>query len=253
MKAIMMYHSLDHSGSVISLDPDMFARHVRWFASGRVRVVPLEHLASDTGAGDIVSLTFDDAFANFASVAAPQLAEHDLPATVFVVSGRTGGTNAWGDLEDLRIPTLPLLNWDAIGDLARDGITIGGHTRSHPWLGSLSETQLADEIAGCADDIQKHLGLRPATFAYPYGDTSTSATQCVREQYAYACTTQLRVFGAEEDPALLPRLDAYYFRTPGMLESWGSPSFTSFLRRRSFARRVRSRLRDGLRGTRKLA
>lgn len=248
-----MYHSLDRSGSAISLDPDVFTRHVRWFASGRVRVVPLERLASDTGVDDMVALTFDDAFTSFASVAAPQLVEHDLPATVFVVSGRTGQTNAWSDVEDPHIPTLSLLDWDAIGRLARDGFSIGGHTRSHPWLGSMSDAQIVDEIAGCSDDIKQHVGMRPATFAYPYGDTSASAAQCVREQYAYACTTQLRVLDDHEDPAQLPRLDAYYFRTPATLESWGSPSFMSYVRRRAFARRLRSRLREGFRGARKEA
>ena len=38
MRAILTYHSIDESGSPISVDPDAFRRHVRWLASGRVRV-----------------------------------------------------------------------------------------------------------------------------------------------------------------------------------------------------------------------
>lgn len=242
-----MYHSLDASGSPISLDPETFTRHVQWLASGRVRVLPLERLAGDTADGDAIALTFDDAFSNFASVAAPLLVEYDLPATVFVVPGRTGGDNAWGDVADSRVPTLPLLDWDAIGKLARDGFAIGGHTRSHPRLGSVSCTRLVDEIAGCSEDIHERVGMRPATFAYPYGEVSASAVQCVRDHYAYACTTDLRVFSKREDPALLPRLDAYYFRKPGTIESWGSPAFMKFVRRRAFARRIRSRIRERMR------
>lgn len=253
MKAIMTYHSIDRSGSPISLDPDIFARHVKWFASTRIRVVALEQLASDPGSDDMVSLTFDDAFTNFASVAAPMLVEHDIPATVFVVSGRVGESNVWGGVADPGIPTLRLMDWDAIGGLARAGFSIGGHTRTHPRLGALTATQLADEVEGCADDILRRVGMRPATFAYPYGDTSASATQSVRNAYAYACTTELRVFNGAEDPAGLPRLDAYYFRSAAMLESWGSSSFRSYIRRRAFARRARARILHGLGRIRKSA
>jgi peptidoglycan/xylan/chitin deacetylase (PgdA/CDA1 family) len=170
-----------------------------------------------------------------------------------VVSGRVGGTNAWGDVDDPRIPTLPLLNWDGIGGLARNGFAIGGHTRSHPRLGTVSDGQLADEIAGCSEDIYQHVGLRPVTFAYPYGDVTDRAIGCVRDHYAYACTTDLRVLVSREDPVLIPRLDAYYFRKSGSIESWGSPAFMRFVRRRAFARRIRSRIRDGMRRAGKVA
>jgi hypothetical protein len=32
--------------------------------------------------------------------------------------------------------------------------------------------------------------------------------------------------------AQLPRLDAFYFQEPGLLESWGTPRFETFIRRR---------------------
>lgn len=241
-----MYHSLDDSGSAISLDPKTFSSHVRWLASGLVRVLPLELLPGDAEDGDAVALTFDDAFTSFESVAAPLLREHDLPATVFVVSGRTGGTNSWGGVTDPRIPTLQLLDWEAIGKLCRDGFTIGAHTRTHPRLGSLSGSRLTDEIAGSAVDIEAHVGARPTSFAYPYGELCAEAIECVRNNYGYACTTDLRVFSGDEDFVMLPRLDAYYFRTPASIEAWGSPAFLRSVRRRAFARRVRSHIRERL-------
>jgi peptidoglycan/xylan/chitin deacetylase (PgdA/CDA1 family) len=253
MKAVIMYHSLDRSGSPISLEPETFARHVRWLATGRVRVVPLEQLAGDSADGDAVALTFDDAFLNFASVAAPLLAEYDLPSTLFVVSGCAGGTNAWGGVSHPHIPTLDLLDWDAIAAVVRDGVAIGAHTRSHPRLGAIGDTQMTDEIAGSSDDIYSHVGMRPATFAYPFGDVTPAAARCVRSHYAYACTTDLRVLSATDDPALLPRLDAYYLRKPGSLESWGSPAFGRFIRRRALARRLRSRIRETMHGAGKVA
>jgi len=253
VKAVIMYHSLDRSGSPISLDPETFGRHVRWLASGRVRVVPLERLTGDSAQGDAVALTFDDAFLNFATVAAPLLTEYDLPSTLFVVSGCAGGTNAWGGVAHPRIPTLDLLDWDAICALARDGVAIGAHTRSHPRLGAIGDARMTDEIAGSSEDILRHVGMRPAAFAYPFGDVTEAAAQCVRAHYAYACTTDLRMLSAREDPALLPRLDAYYLRKPGTLESWGSPAFSRFVRRRALARRLRSRIRETMQSAGKVA
>ena len=42
MKAILTYHSVDETGSVISIDERSFRRHVAWLASSAVRVVPLD-------------------------------------------------------------------------------------------------------------------------------------------------------------------------------------------------------------------
>ena len=38
---------------------------------------------------------------------------------------------------------------------------------------------------------------------------------------------------------MLPRIDAWYFRKPGTLETWGSPAFRRRLWVRSQGRRVR--------------
>ncbi|HEV2643318.1 MAG TPA: polysaccharide deacetylase family protein [Candidatus Elarobacter sp.] len=240
MKAVLTYHSLDSSGSVISLEPRVFESHVRWLASGRVRVLPLEELQRFTGGDDAVAITFDDAIENFASIAAPLLATHALPVTLFVVSGQAGSTNHWSHGADPGVPHLRLLDWDALRALARTGVTLGAHSRSHPRLARTSAADLEAEIVGAADDVERNTGNRPTTFAYPYGSVSADAAAIVRAHYACACTTEMRAVTERDDPILLPRLDSYYFRTPGSLESWGTARFNGYLRVRALARRVRS-------------
>ncbi|TFG50637.1 MAG: polysaccharide deacetylase, partial [Gemmatimonadales bacterium] len=44
MRAILTYHSIDDSGSPISVAPEQFRAHVRWLQSGVIRVVPLAEL-----------------------------------------------------------------------------------------------------------------------------------------------------------------------------------------------------------------
>jgi peptidoglycan/xylan/chitin deacetylase (PgdA/CDA1 family) len=239
MRAILTYHSIDPFGSPISTDMGAFRRHVRWFASGRVRVVPLDELPRLPADADAVALTFDDGFANFASLAAPLLLDHGLPVTLFVVTECVGSTNAWGGRSASNIPTLPLLDWDSLGRLAERGVTLGAHGRHHRRLATATAAEIADEVCGSAADLEARTGVRPTAFAYPYGSANAAAAMCVRDSYGWGCTTELRPLGTADRPALLPRIDAYYLRAPGRLESWGTARFTSYLRLRSLGRRVR--------------
>jgi peptidoglycan/xylan/chitin deacetylase (PgdA/CDA1 family) len=237
MRAILTYHSIDDSGSPISVSPEQFRAHVRFLASGRVRVVPLDQMAVVDGV-DRVALTFDDGFANFASEALPLLREHDLPATVFVVANCAGLTNTW-DRGVAAIPELPLMGWSTLAALARDGVELGAHSLTHPDLTTVSHEQRQDEIAGSAEAIARHIGRRPTSFAYPYGSANAAAERAASEHYARACGTDLRMLSERDDPFRLPRLDMFYFRDAGRLEGWGSPAFRRRLWLRAQGRRMK--------------
>ncbi len=243
MRAILMYHSIDATGSPISVDPATFRAHVAWLARGPVRVLSVAALAAAREDEDAVALTFDDGFASLETEAAPLLADHELPATVYVVPGAVGGTNAWGGRDAPGIPTLPLLDWDGIGRVRENGMEVGAHTRTHRRLPGLPGAALEDEVAGSGEAIAAATGARPATFAYPYGAYDGAAARSVAAHYEWGVTTDLRPLGARDDAALLPRLDAWYFRRPGRLEAWGSARFRWRLRARGAARRVRETFR----------
>jgi peptidoglycan/xylan/chitin deacetylase (PgdA/CDA1 family) len=245
IRAILTYHSIDSSGSVISLDVDTLARHAQFLSSGKVRVLPLTELVQDSDPGDAVALTFDDGFANFASEAWPRLRDHGLPATVFVVTERVGRDNRWQDKDDPIVPTLPLLDWDQIGRLADEGVEIGSHSRSHPRLERIGRAQLSEEVAGSADDIEQRIGHRPTTFCYPFGGHDDGVVAAVEATYGAACTTELRVLGQGADPHQLPRLDCYYFKEPGLLEQWGSRRFSGRIRARAALRATRAAVTRG--------
>ncbi|MDQ2665193.1 MAG: polysaccharide deacetylase family protein [Gemmatimonadota bacterium] len=245
LRAILTYHSLDDSGSPISVRPSAFEGHVRWLATSQVRVLPLEELWAEVHSGvdshgDAVAITFDDGFANFAEQAAPLLHDLGLPSTVFVVSRRVGKTNAWRDRDEPGIPTLPLLDWDALGRLGESGVTVGGHTRTHRALDQLGTAEIIDEIIGGRDDISARLGLTPRSFAYPYGALADAASECVSRAYKLGVTTELRPLGRKDAASRLPRLDAYYLRGANDLRSWGSARFRWYLRLRAAIRSVRS-------------
>ncbi|MEO7963624.1 MAG: polysaccharide deacetylase family protein [Gemmatimonadaceae bacterium] len=227
------------------MSPETLRAHAIWLASKRVRVVSLEELARLRDDVDAVALTFDDGFQNFAEIVAPALAEHALPATIFVVAEHVGGHNNWGGgAPGAVIPTLPLMTWDALGAQLATGITIGAHTRRHRDLRQVRGASLEDEVAGCVERIAGELGVRPSTFAYPYGAVDVTSATVVRDIFELACTTELRALRRDDDRALLPRLDMYYFRDAGQLESWGTNAFKRRLWLRAQGRRVK-RLMQG--------
>ncbi|MFV1986747.1 MAG: polysaccharide deacetylase family protein [Gemmatimonadota bacterium] len=240
MRAILTYHSIDPSGSVISVDRDTFRRHAEWLAQGSSRAVTVDELLAAPEGDDCVAVVFDDAFENFGSVAWPILRDLELPATVFVVSGQVGATNAWAGVHEPRIPTLPLLDWDALGRLAEDGVHIGSHTRTHPPLDAVPAASLHDEIEGSAVDLESRLGRRPRGFAYPFGKVDDGSETVARSTYDWACTTELALVAGDSARHRLPRLDAFYYRRPGQLEAWGTAAFRGRLGIRRTARGARS-------------
>lgn len=243
MRAILTYHSIDPSGSPISIDERTLRRHVEFFRSGRVAVVGLDELVRRPAHEDALAITFDDGFENFASSAWPLFEAHKLPVTLFVASRRVGANNAWDGTDAAGIPTLPLLDWGALRKLISRGLNIGSHSREHPRLTRCDDRQLQDELEGSAADLQTELGTRPTHFCYPYGDLDERVVAATRRVYSSACTTQLAVVPEACDPLRLPRLDAYYYRAPGLLETWGSPSFRAHLWLRARARSLRALLR----------
>ncbi|HWP71768.1 MAG TPA: polysaccharide deacetylase family protein [Gemmatimonadaceae bacterium] len=248
MRAILTYHSIDSSGSPVSVSEETFRAHVRFLGSGRVGVVPLADLPALPDEEDAVALTFDDGFLNFSRLAMPLLVDLGLPATVFVVSDAVGTTNAWGGREVPGIPTLPLMGWKELHSVRDAGFEIGAHTRHHPDLTTVSGEQLEDETAGCVDRISAELGERPHSFAYPYGAVNEAVARHSRRLFERSVTTELRPLAPDEDTALLPRLDAWYFRGPGALEGWGTSSFRRRLWIRAQGRRVRALVTSGGRG-----
>ena len=222
MTGILTYHSIDNSGSVISTDEECFRRHVRWLASGKVRVITLEQLLQEPPDHNAVAVTFDDAFMNFDRLAWPLLREYGLPVTLFVPTGHVGASNEWSGQAEPGIPTLPLLDWKALGRLAEEGVSLGSHSCTHRDLRKLDDRNLREELDGASETIRDRTGRRPAAFAYPFGLCDNRTAARVRSTYELACTTELRTLGTAEDRCRLPRLDAYYLRRPGTLERWGS-------------------------------
>ena len=240
-----MYHSIDASGSPISIDEETFERHLDWLSSESIRVLPFSEISKVPEQENAVAITFDDAFGSFGDFAWPRLKERGLPASVFVVSEHVGGDNLWGGREDPGIPKLSLLGWSQLARLAEEGAELGCHSRTHPNLAKTSRAEIEDEMLGARAAIESETGVHAKSFAYPFGYHGPDARALAREHFDQSCTTELRVLPAVPEVHLLPRLDAWYYQSKAgaaRLASWNSLRFHSHLRLRACARRLRAAL-----------
>ncbi|MFQ5678561.1 MAG: polysaccharide deacetylase family protein [Gemmatimonadota bacterium] len=244
MRAVVTFHSIDDSGSPISVRLEEFDRHVAWLASGRVRPRSVSGiLTAEDDAEDAVAVTFDDGYENFRTHAWPRLREAGIPVTLAVVSGYAGRRNDWEAPGTRAVPRIPLLDWDTLASLVEDGVEIAAHGRTHRPLPSLEDAELEEELARSAEEIQARTGARPSGFVYPYGWVDARCPEAASRHYEWACTTEARVLRAREHRFLIPRLDAVHYRRPGRLEAWGSPAFRTHLALRRLARSAGSSVR----------
>jgi peptidoglycan/xylan/chitin deacetylase (PgdA/CDA1 family) len=215
-RAILTYHSLNSSGSVIALPPETFRSQMRSLFDRGIEVVPLETLAT---AGDrqfdgpAAALTFDDGFDDFYEEAFPVLSQYRFPALVFLVTGYCGRTNDWpGQPQSAGGRTL--LNWSRIAELHRAGIRFGAHTVTHPRLPVLPWKQAASEVLDSKKQIEDRTGVAVTTFAYPYGDESPRLRALIAENFTAGCSTRLGQLRRDSPPESLERIDTYYLSNP---------------------------------------
>jgi len=155
-----------------------------------------------------VLMTFDDGYRSVATMAAPILGAHGLPAAVFVCSEPIASrTRLWFDAIAAREGEEAVHAWKerdyaswlaacgeppAVADddpcaLMRDaelaalarqpGIEVGAHTARHPILSRGTVDEQRDEIVRSRDAIERWTGRPVRAFAYPNGRPRTDYTE----------------------------------------------------------------------------
>ncbi len=135
------------------------------------RVVPLAEIFRLVRAGPLLpprtlAITFDDCYRNNLP-AARVLADCGLPATFFLPTAYVGTDYVfpW----DRKLPRLPNLTWEDVGEMQRLGFEIGSHTVTHADLGAVSAEQARREVMESKAILEERLGTKVRWFAYPFG------------------------------------------------------------------------------------
>ena len=83
-----------------------------------------------------------------------------------------------------------VLSWNELRELARQGVTLGAHTRTHPLLNRLSLDEARAEALGSREDLEREVGPQPAVLAYPAGGCHQEIARMLqREGFRFAFTT----------------------------------------------------------------
>jgi peptidoglycan/xylan/chitin deacetylase (PgdA/CDA1 family) len=207
-----------------------------FIAEAGISIVALEEARARP---DAISITFDDAFANFEEHALPVLAAHRFTATLFVVGGYVGRTNAWPS-QPPGFPILPLMSWTALRDSTKHAVRIGAHTVTHPFLPKIAEAEIDEEMRRSRAAVEDNLGCAVPSFAYPYGAWNHGIRNRAAQYFNLACTTEMRHVAPADDVLALPRIDAYYLRQPFWFERLHKPSGRAWLSMRAAVRKLRA-------------
>ncbi|MFR9675596.1 polysaccharide deacetylase family protein [Streptomyces sp. TR06-5] len=185
-----MYHSVaEHTEDPyrVTVTPHRLRRQLDWLTARGLRGVGVAELLRERAAGrgaNLVGLTFDDGYQDFLDEAVPLLHRHECTATVFVLPGRLGGTNAWDPLG----PRKRLLTAEGVLAAAGAGMEIGCHGLQHRELPGLDDAALLEETARSRELLARITGTAPAGFCYPYGTLDPRSVEAVRSAgYAYGC------------------------------------------------------------------
>lgn len=92
----------------------------------------------------------------------------------------------------LGVPPPPpvVLGWNELRELAKEGVSIGSHTRTHPLLTRVSPGEARAEVAGALRDLERELGTALPILAYPAGAFDERVVGILREEgYCLAFTT----------------------------------------------------------------
>jgi peptidoglycan/xylan/chitin deacetylase (PgdA/CDA1 family) len=150
-----------------------------------------QYLAHRRGEGTLprkpILLTFDDGYKSNADVAVPILRKHSFTATIFVVPGRLGASNAWDADEKQE----PLMTAPEIRALHAEGFHFGSHTMTHVRLTTAAPEVALYELHESRTALEALLQEPVRTICYPWTQHDATVHQLAR-QAGYACGVGIR-------------------------------------------------------------
>jgi peptidoglycan/xylan/chitin deacetylase (PgdA/CDA1 family) len=161
--------------------------------------------------GKWLVVTFDDGFRSVVSQALPVLSDLGLPGTAFVPTSFVGGSClAWpgfdaGSATDDELT--PMSKADP-RQLVDHGWEVGSHSRTHAFLTTLPDTQLADELGRSREEATSQTGVACTSIAYPFGDADARVAAAA-ERAGYQAGAVLGRLRGRPSLLLVPRVGVY--------------------------------------------
>jgi peptidoglycan/xylan/chitin deacetylase (PgdA/CDA1 family) len=180
-----------------------------WLRGTRCTGLDLRALLPGVDVGGMAQLPLTDAASRQRAAARLEdllrpLAPDVVQQAMSALAATLGDVDAQGDG-----PT-PLMGWDHLRALARDGFEIGAHSADHLNLARVDDAELERQVAGARHALEQRIGQPIDTFAYPYGGTANFDARVMlavrRAGYRAAFTALPGVVLPGQDVMALPRL-----------------------------------------------
>jgi len=225
------HHVFDDEQAGFARQLDYFARFGE-FISLSDAVQLLE--SGDPINGCYFCITFDDGFRSCLSGATPILAERDIPALFYLVTGLMGQSLSPDDAIARdgfafagRGTTLDFLSWNDCRDMERAGMSFGSHTASHARLAALTPEAADHELRESKQTVETEIGQACEHFCAPYGvagndyDPARDAPLARAAGYRSFATGARGAMRAGDDPLSLKR--------DHIVANWGNHQLRYFL------------------------
>jgi peptidoglycan/xylan/chitin deacetylase (PgdA/CDA1 family) len=157
---ILLYHHVrPGSTSALFVSPEALDEQLKYLQDSGFHTISFTDLADYFEKEKPLPLhpiiiSFDDGWENQFEYGFPLLQKYHGTATFYVVTDYLDHPN--------------FMTTEQLKTMVAAGMAIGCHTRTHPYLTSVSGERLQDEIAGAKATLEAD-GFKIDTFAYPYG------------------------------------------------------------------------------------
>ena len=204
---ILMYHYIstppadaDRVLKDLAVTAENFQMQVNWLkAQGYVSVTPDDLIAALWRGKKLppkpIMFTFDDGYIDAYYNAFPILKQAGYSGTFFVIT----------DFVDAGKPDY--LDWDMAKAMVAGGMYIQSHSRTHEDFRNRTHDWYLNEIIEPQKDIEKHTGIKPRFFCYPFsGYDNVSVWELRKAGFVAAFTENDSRYEYAENTMRLPRV-----------------------------------------------
>jgi peptidoglycan/xylan/chitin deacetylase (PgdA/CDA1 family) len=249
---VLCYHAVSENfPASLSVSPDALRDQLGTLVRRGYRGATFSGSISEPREGRTLAVTFDDAYRSVFRLALPILAEYGLPGTVFVPTAFVGaerpmgwpGIDRWhGTPHEAEL--IPC-SWPELELLVDAGWEVGSHTRTHPRLPELTDSELIAELSQSRRECEQRLGVPCRSIAYPYGAVNRRVADAVADT-GYSFAAELPgSFRTPSAPLRWPRVGVYHrdsrwrflLKTAGSMNALRGTAAWSVLDRMRNARR----------------
>lgn len=201
---ITTYHSIGEADPTselyeYTLSAEHFEKHLQYIKANGYTTLTFDELKEYLKDGKDVPhksilITFDDGYRSQYNIAYPLLREYGMKATFFVITAK--------------IDTLGFMSWDELEEMRDVGFQIASHTHSHSELSQLSEEDIHYELSNSKKLLEKKLGIKVSTFAYPEENPTSNVSITAKNLgYTFGRSSNPQRFVNTSDVFMLPGIE----------------------------------------------